>query len=68
MRRNLSGIFIMDTLEGDEKEQTTCIEDCTKETRIKWIESLDKGALERTVEMLAVSLRTIGDEFDIIVE
>lgn len=35
-RRNLSGIFIFDKLEGEEKPTPTCLEDCTPETRLKW--------------------------------
>lgn len=38
LRRNLSGIF--DKLEGEEKPIPTCIEDCTPETRLKWLEGL----------------------------
>lgn len=30
-RRNLSGIFIFDKLEGEEKPTPTCLEDCTPE-------------------------------------
>lgn len=33
-RRNLSGIFIFDKLEGEEKPTPTCLEDCTPETRL----------------------------------
>lgn len=39
-RRNLSGIFIFDKLEGEEKPTPTCLEDCTPETRLKWLEGL----------------------------
>lgn len=45
LRRNLSGIF--DKLEGEEKPIPTCIEDCTPETRLKWLEGLEKEALIR---------------------
>lgn len=44
LRRNLSGIFIFDKLEGEEKPTPTCLEDCTPETRLKWLEGLEKGA------------------------
>ena len=37
LRRNLSGIFIFDKLEGEEKPIPTCIEDCTPETKLKWL-------------------------------
>ena len=42
MWRNLSGIFIFDKLEGEEKPIPTCIEDCTPETRLKWLEAQGK--------------------------
>lgn len=41
LRRNLSGIFIFDKLEGEEKPTPTCLEDCTPETRLKWLEGLE---------------------------
>lgn len=66
MRRNLSGIYIFDTLEGDESKEPTCIEDCTPEKREKWLNSLEKEALIRTCEHLCKVLKNIGDEFDII--
>ena len=42
-RRNLSGIFIFDKLEGEEKPTPTCLEDCTPETRLKWLEGLESS-------------------------
>ena len=66
MRRNLSGIYIFDTLEGDERREPTCIEDCNPETRTKWLESLEKEALIRTCEHLCGCLKGIGNQFNII--
>ena len=65
-RRNLSGIYIFDTLEGDEKRQPTTFEDCKEETQNKWLESLDIEALRGLSKQLGKSLRGLGDRFDII--
>ena len=65
LRRNLSGIFIFDKLEGEEKPIPTCIEDCTPETRLKWLEGLEKEALIRCVEHLCDTLNEIGETFNI---
>lgn len=64
-RRNLSGIYIFDKLEGDEKSLPTCIEDCTHVTRDEWLQDLDKEALIRCVHQLCGDLRELGDLFDI---
>lgn len=67
-RRNLSGIYIFDTLEGDEKRKPTCIEDCKKETLDEWLETLSKEALIRTVSHLCNTISELGNAFDIINE
>lgn len=65
-RRNLSGVFIFDTLPGDVKRQPTCFEDCTEEKQQEWLDSLTPEALKNLSIQLAKTLRTIGDQFDII--
>lgn len=65
-RRNLSGIYIFDTLPGDEKRKPTCFEDCTEEKQKEWLDSLTPEALKSLSIQLAKTLRTIGDQFDII--
>jgi hypothetical protein len=64
-RRNLSGVFIFDTLPGDVKRQPTCFEDCTEEKQQEWLDSLTPEALKNLSLQLGKSLRTIGDQFDI---
>jgi len=64
-RRNLSGVFIFDTLPGDVKRQPTCFEDCTEEKQQEWLDSLTPEALKNLSIQLAKTLRTIGDQFDI---
>lgn len=62
---NLSGIYIFDKLEGDEKQIPTCIEDCNKETRTKWLESLEKERLISTIDHLCETLKRISNQFGI---
>lgn len=65
-RRNLSGVYIFDTLPGDDKRKPTCFEDCTEEKQQEWLDSLTPEALKNLSIQLAKTLRTIGDQFDII--
>lgn len=65
-RRNLSGIYLLDQFPGEEKRYPTCVEDCQEETRNKWLESLDREALMRTVNYLCETLRKISDQFGIV--
>lgn len=51
-RRNLSGIYIFDTLPGDDKRQPTCIEDCNEETRWEWLHSLSVEALQNCLDVI----------------
>lgn len=64
-RRNLSGIYIFDTLEGEEGRQPTCFEDCTEKKQNEWLSSLSPEALRNLAKQLGASLRGIGDQFDI---
>lgn len=65
LRRNLSGIFIFDKLEGEEKPTPTCLEDCTPETRLKWLEGLEKGALINCIEHLCETINEFSELLDI---
>lgn len=64
-RRNLSGIYIFEKFEGEEKRQPTCFEDCTEETQDRWLDSLNHEATRNLAKMLAKSLREVGDFADI---
>jgi hypothetical protein len=64
-RRNLSGIYIFDTLPGDERRKPTCFEDCTEEKQQEWLDSLTPEALKNLSIGLGKTLRKIGDQFDI---
>lgn len=65
-RRNLSGIYIFDKFPEDEKRQPTCLEDCQEETRKKWLDSLERDALNNVIERLCETLRNISDQFGIV--
>lgn len=65
-RRNLSGIYIFDTLPGDKRRQPTVFEDCTEEKQQEWLDSLTVEALKNLAKILGKSLRYLGDEIDII--
>lgn len=64
-RRNLSGIYIFERFEEEEKREPTVFEDCTEETQDKWLNSLDSEALKSLAKQLANTLRKIGDQFDL---
>jgi len=60
-RRNLSGIYIFETFEGEEKHQPTCFEDCTEATQDKWLDSLESEALKNLAKHLAKTLIQVAD-------
>lgn len=65
-RRNLSGIYIFHTFEGEEKRQPTCFEDCPIEKQREWMDALDPEAVKNLAIQLADTIKTIGDQFDIV--
>jgi hypothetical protein len=65
-RRNLSGIYIFDKFEDEDKRQPTCFEDCQEETQNKWLDSLEREALVNLAKMLGQKLRLVGDQFEIV--
>jgi len=61
LRRNLSGIYIFDTLEGERKRKPTCIEDCREETRREWLRSLDVKARINTANVFCETIVSVAD-------
>lgn len=59
-RFGLSGIYIFDTLDGEDKRQPTCVEDCREETRKAWLESLNRMALENTLNIIFDSYKRLA--------
>lgn len=60
-RRNLSGIFIFEQFEGEEKREPTCFEDCTEATQDKWLDTLETEALKNLSKQLAETLIGVAD-------
>jgi hypothetical protein len=60
-RRNLSGIFIFEQFEGEEKREPTCFEDCTEATQDKWLDTLDNESLKNLTKQLAGTLIGVAD-------
>ena len=58
-RRDLSGIYIFDTLPGDKKRKPTCVEDCTQEKRREWCMTLTKDALRNVINKEAETFKDI---------
>ena len=59
-RIGLSGIFIFDTFEGEDSRQPTCIEDCREETRKRWLKSLEREALDNTLNHIFNTYKEIS--------
>ena len=68
MRRNLTGIYIFDKFEGEEKRQPTCFEDCQESTQDKWLEGLEREALVNLAKRLGKTIKDIGDQLDLVRE
>ena len=68
MRRNLTGIYIFDKFEGEEKRQPTCFEDCQESTQDRWLNSLEREALINLAKHLGKTLKDIGDQLDLVRE
>lgn len=66
-RYNISGIYIFDKFDGEERRKPTCIEDCNDDTRQEWLESLDKVALIDTINHLCHALHTVAEQTETIV-
>lgn len=65
IRRNISGIYIFDKFEGEDKKSPTCFEDCQEETQLKWLETLDPEGLKNLAMILGASLKRVCEQFDI---
>jgi len=60
-RRNLSGIYIFEQFDTDNKREPTCFEDCTEETQDKWLDSLEPKAVKYLAKKLANKLIEVAD-------
>jgi len=66
VRRNLSGIYLFDKFEGEEKRQPTAFEDCSKDVQDRFLESLNRDGLISMISKLSTTIVNIGDAFDIV--
>lgn len=64
-RRNLSGIFIFEKFENEDKKQPTCFEDCNEETQDKWLNSLTIVQLKQLSKQLGETIKNIGEQLDL---
>ena len=64
-RRNLSGIYYLCKLDGEDKRTPTCFEDCSEEKQEEILDSLETEALKNLAKQLANVLKEIGDVYDI---
>ena len=58
-RRDLSGIFIFDTLPGDDRRKPTCVEDCTPEKRREWCLTKSPDYLREVIKEEAETFKEI---------
>lgn len=63
MKRNLTGIYII-----DEKNETTCFEDCNEQTQDKWLDTLDRTEMSNLAKQLAQTIKQIGEQLNLINE
>jgi len=66
MRRNLSGLYIHEQFEGEDKEHPTCFEDCKRETQEKYLETLNEKEVKELTIKLADVLHQIGKKFEMV--
>jgi hypothetical protein len=60
MKRNLSGIYIIDDGEP------TCFEDCDETTQDDWLDTLDRESLAHLAKKLGCAIKDMGEQFDIL--
>ena len=65
-RRDLSGIYIFHKFEDEERREPTVFEDCPEEKQDEWLNSLDAEAVKNLAKQLARTLRSIGDQLDLL--
>ena len=68
IRRSLSGIMFMHKFDDDEKNQPTAFEDLPKERQKKIIAQLKPEAINNLALQLAESLKSIGDQLNLLRE
>ena len=67
-RRNLSGIYIFHKFEDEERREPTVFEDCSEEKQDEWLATLDSEAVKNLAKQLGRTLRSIGDQLDLLAQ
>jgi hypothetical protein len=65
-RRNISGIYIFYKFEDEDRREPTCFEDCPETKQDEWLASLDAEAVKNLAKQLARTIRSIGDQLDLL--
>ena len=64
-RRNLSGIYYLCKLDGEEERKPTCFEECSEEKQDEILAKLEPEAVRSLAKQLAQVLKAIGDQLDL---
>ena len=64
-RRNLSGIYYLCKLDGEDKRTPTCFEDCSEEKQEEILAKLEPEAVQSLAKQLAQALKSIGDQLEL---
>lgn len=67
-RRNLSGVYIFHKFDEDERREPTVFEDCPEDKQDEWLNTLDPEAVKNLAKMLGRTLRSIGDQLDLLAQ
>lgn len=62
--RNISGIYIFDTVNGERK--ALCVEECSKETRNEFLKTLSNESLISLANQLCGVINALSTEFNIV--
>jgi hypothetical protein len=65
-RRNLSGIYIFHKFEDEERREPTVFEDCPESKQDEWMATLDTDGLKGLAKQLGRTIRSIGDQLDLL--
>jgi hypothetical protein len=65
-RRNISGIYIFHKFEDEERREPTVFEDCPEDRQDEWLNSLDEEAVKNLAKQLGRTIRSIGDQLDLL--
>ncbi len=64
MKRNLSGIYFREKIDG--KWDNVCFEDCSEEKQDEILSMKNQEFVKNLAKMLGKTIRELGDKFDIV--